>query len=507
MFVSVMNFFSLFLALGMVKKIASTYLIFYLVTSLQISLLYNAIADTFYLRRMKSYTLGILKSSRVCDIERYKDSASDVIHQSRILFSTYIVALFLPCLYTTSFGISVFNFFVPLTGRIGPDAPIEFIIATLVGLFVFLGYHCLIPLMYHKSSSAPSLKTNASMNQRNNSYLGWILFITQILSIGWFSFFSGDVYDTMHPQRAFIQHWRNISMPVGGIDEALYVAQSDPGPFENSVIKPIALSLDHYFSALIGKDVPDSSWELQTKSDSYREFDSLYPFTHFLNVYRIPIALSTMKSTVSKDYRSRIGLRNPAIALIDSGVGVDQDDVSYRWIEIECQHADFMYTIISFEAHVLEWNLHGILKGKSAVNDNQDSESQVWQWNHSRDLYNSSSKVSEEFVTYTGHSADNGILKPFPRRTRYVIRHPSGYGSEVWRMRMKYVMQGSDTSDFTPLKISLTGVSGENTIPSHKEQRHWQVTDKNPILQAISLDIPDFVQPMMLDVVGGDVYV
>jgi len=90
------------------------------------------------------------------------------------------------------------DIFTPLTGRIGKDAPAEFIIATLASVVGMIFFPPFIP-MFHRLSRAGQRRAIVSL----------LLVSASVMALFASPYWS--VYDSMHPKRAGVQYTYNVS--------------------------------------------------------------------------------------------------------------------------------------------------------------------------------------------------------------------------------------------------------------------------------------------------------
>ncbi|GAA5957518.1 hypothetical protein JCM3765_001166 [Sporobolomyces pararoseus] len=129
---------------------------------------------------------------------------------------TYLVGQILPILLGVEGIIGFLDLFVPLTGRLGADAPVDFIIATLTSAVGFLIIPMFLPFIH---------RFGASFTAR----LLVLLTFTTVLSLSFFTRSNWSPYDSQHPKRIFVLFMENTSTVPSEFH--LHVASIDGNPF------------------------------------------------------------------------------------------------------------------------------------------------------------------------------------------------------------------------------------------------------------------------------------
>ena len=115
---------------------------------------------------------------------------------------TYGPALFFCMIVGVEAFTTILDIFTPLTGRIGKDAPAEYIIATLTSSMAFTFYPIIGPL-FHRLSR---------LHQRR---VLMALGVGTLLVMGLFAGRWWKTYDAMHPKRTATQYLYNVSCSTG----------------------------------------------------------------------------------------------------------------------------------------------------------------------------------------------------------------------------------------------------------------------------------------------------
>jgi hypothetical protein len=107
----------------------------------------------------------------------------------------YVVAQLVPAAIGTITSLTVLSIFVPLTGRMGVDVPVELIIANLSALLVVLFTPVVLPL-FHR------------FDRGLQAGFIWALVGTTVVSVGVFA--RSDAFSSEAPRRIFLNHEYNV---------------------------------------------------------------------------------------------------------------------------------------------------------------------------------------------------------------------------------------------------------------------------------------------------------
>ncbi|WVQ99736.1 hypothetical protein IAU59_006878 [Kwoniella sp. CBS 9459] len=156
------------------------------------------------------------------------------------------------------------DIFTPLAGRMGKDAPAEFIIATISSSCGFIFFPTLVPLFYRLSHRSQRMLVG-----------GVALFMAGVITVlagPWYW-----PYDAMHPKRVGVQYLYNHTSN----EHTGHVAFMDRGPQSNIV------SAIHEKYGLQGSTV-----EHTALTDADSDWDVLYPISNFIDTYKFPLYVS-----------------------------------------------------------------------------------------------------------------------------------------------------------------------------------------------------------------------
>lgn len=141
-----------------------------------------------------------------------------------ITFETIVLTLhhqISPLLLGIEGLVGFLDLFVPLTGRIGDEAPVDFIIASLVCGVGFLSIPMILPFSHRYGKIF-------------TSRMIIVLVFFTAGTTGWFTRPRWNVYDVDHPKRLLVLHLENITTTPSVFD--LHIASVDPVPFYDVVL-------------------------------------------------------------------------------------------------------------------------------------------------------------------------------------------------------------------------------------------------------------------------------
>lgn len=232
---------------------------------------------------------------------------------------SYVIAMLIPLTAGVQMLAATLIVFVPLTGRIGRDAPAEFIIASIVSI---LGVFCV--------SFTPALAHR--FGPRFLRQMLWVSILSLGLAMAFFC--AQDPFDRMHQRRLFVVYKEN--MMTGG--QHLHIAAADGAP-----------GFDTLVHAMAEKFGVEGTPPTRVTMDAYNgDWDILYPFSTFLSPYKIDLPLDpTYIAPTLVEERFTVTAINDSI-----------DDIAgTRRLTLKIDHHGIIWTVIAFDAHVLEWTL------------------------------------------------------------------------------------------------------------------------------------------------------
>ncbi|ORY84280.1 hypothetical protein BCR37DRAFT_412747 [Protomyces lactucae-debilis] len=199
---------------------------------------------------------------------------------------------------------SVLGIFVPLTGRLGGDAPAETIIAIIVAVLTFFG---LPSLPAYLASLTQATRQRALGATIMTMLLGALLLSTR------------TVWDAAHPRRVFSQHMYNLT--------------------------------DGLASRLQGAGIATGQAVSMPMNEWVAEWDVVYPFSQFLDSYKVPLETPALQALSA-------GYETPTLEAkhqVRRGGLVD--------LVLEVKHAGLIWTVMSFDADVVDWSLPRGIQG------------------------------------------------------------------------------------------------------------------------------------------------
>lgn len=236
-------------------------------------------------------------------------------------FSTFAIGSLQAILFGTEAYWSILEIFVPLTGRLGIDSPAENVIAIIVTLITFQSW----PLL-------PSYIATLSRKTRIRA----LFTMAGAVMFGVVFFTTRDVWDAAHPRRLFIEYIYNITDST----TSLHFASADPAPGFKDYLTDLATRLD------LGTP------EENTMTDWLSDWDTIYPFSQFLNSYRIQLPTPAIQELPDSYEEPRI----TGTVLSSSAMGEDSRRRQVT-LQLDSYHPGLMWTVISFDAEILSWTL------------------------------------------------------------------------------------------------------------------------------------------------------
>ncbi|KAF9111289.1 hypothetical protein BGX27_005128 [Mortierella sp. AM989] len=271
-----------------------------------------------------SSTIGLIFNQK-----RVAETKKDGVETARVDFATYFVSALMPTAYFSFTCFSLLDIFIPLTGRIGADAPVDHIVAILTGFITFV--FCPPVLAFAHRFGAVVLKKMIVF-----------LFIAHLLILLLTSVFITP-YNELHPKRVFAQHLKNLTSG----ESTMYVAHADPGPF----YEPYVTELEDMFSTKAA---------FRRGNSNPGDWNAIYPFNQFLESYVLDttpyIKAQTQNQTIANTDR-------PLTEFVQHAPRLTAENVSYdpktgiRKLTVLCAHPDYIWTVASFDTHLVSWSL------------------------------------------------------------------------------------------------------------------------------------------------------
>ncbi|KAG0251237.1 hypothetical protein BG011_007752 [Mortierella polycephala] len=271
-----------------------------------------------------STTIGLLFNQRRVAVAR-----KDGLEVMSVDYASYFIGTLLPTAYFSFVCFSLLDIFIPLTGRIGADAPVDHIVAVLTGLITFV--FCPPVLAFAHRFGAVVLKKMIV-----------ILLIAHIAILLISSIFIVP-YDELHPKRVFAQHLRNLTSG----ESMMYVAHADPGPFYEAYIS----DLENMFS---------TQAVFRSPVDNPGDWNAIYPFNQFLESYVIDttpyIKAQTENQTIANTQMPLTEFVHQPPRLIAENVSYDPK-TGLRKLTVLCTHPHYIWTVANFDTELVAWSL------------------------------------------------------------------------------------------------------------------------------------------------------
>ncbi|KAI0297822.1 hypothetical protein B0F90DRAFT_1811013 [Multifurca ochricompacta] len=215
----------------------------------------------------------------------------------------------------------VLDVFVPLTGRIGSDAPAEHIIASIVAVMLSLAVPLVTPFSQRYSE-----------NVRMNAVT--ILNVMTIAAVAVFALRSP--FDERHQRRLFVLSSDNITSH----ERYLHIGAADGGPGIEQLVDNIAANFGVVGTQAIQEDMHD--WN--------GDWDIIYPFSSFMSPYKIPLPIEPGFISPFASGGERAFKVEAVNETLDVVAGT-------RSLTLQITHPGLIWTVIAFDAHVLQWTL------------------------------------------------------------------------------------------------------------------------------------------------------
>ncbi|KAI9630233.1 hypothetical protein KEM48_014156 [Puccinia striiformis f. sp. tritici PST-130] len=250
--------------------------------------------------------------------------------RAHIHLPVYLTALILPGFMGVEGLLAFLDLFVPMTGRMGHEVHVDFLIASLVSGIGFNIVSISFPLAHRFS------------RQALGRFLVFLLMFTSLVGF-WFTRPDWKIFDSDHPKRLPILHMENLTSSSPSFD--LHIASMDRAPgFEKLVgdlIDTLSLSDQSPVLSSINDDIPD--------------WDIIYPVSQFLKSYQVPLSL--IKHQYLEDEKTRyVSPWTDKFKITSLSSHLDFIN-QQRTMVIAIDHPGIIWTVIAFTADVVEWDL------------------------------------------------------------------------------------------------------------------------------------------------------
>ncbi|TCD69495.1 hypothetical protein EIP91_007425 [Steccherinum ochraceum] len=229
---------------------------------------------------------------------------------------TYAIGLFVPLNIGSEMIFNTLDVFVPLTGRMGGDAPGDYIIASIVAFTGSITLPLLLPFIH-----------------RFPRILGRAILLSSILStVAIAVFCTREPFDKMHPKRLYVMHMENITSS----EQHLHIAAADSAPGFHELAHDLAKEFS----------LPGDAPSPVIMDDWNGDWDTIYPLSHFITPYKLELPLKPEYMN-APDHTFSVTAINDTI---DAKAGT-------RSFTLIVNHPGIIWTAIAFDAHVISWPL------------------------------------------------------------------------------------------------------------------------------------------------------
>ncbi|KAN0062740.1 hypothetical protein ACQY0O_004935 [Thecaphora frezii] len=369
---------------------------------------------------------------------------------------TYGLLVLVPSVVGFEGMASFLDLFVPLTGRMGEISPADNIIATLVSALCFLALPVAIPLAHRYSTAG-----------LQRAILALLAMTAVIVAV--FASPAWRPFDEMHPKRLFVHHIENITSG----DWFLNMGAADPAPGFAELANDV--------QRVLGR--PGEAAELREMNAYNPDFDVLYPVSDFITPYKFQLPAPLPASEGAAAVMTRYAAPAPASQHFTVRAVAEEIDFerSTRRVTLEIQHPGIIWSVIAFDADVLEWNLPSAPpSGRQRHHIKEVSRYGLERW--SVDL----------------------LLRLDAEALEAARRRPHGveFGQLVTTTPDDAVR--SDLRDPSRLWIDMSGLVVDEMFPQHRDEARGRVAMQNfEKMDAYLAEHHNEVDAMMLSVVAA----
>ncbi|WAR57984.1 hypothetical protein PtB15_5B214 [Puccinia triticina] len=245
----------------------------------------------------------------------------------------YLFALVLPGFLGVEGLLAFLDLFVPMTGRMGHDVHVDFLIASLVSAVGFNIVSISLPLAHRFSRQALA------------RFLVFLLMFSSLVGF-WFTRPDWKIFDADHPKRLPILHMENLTSSSPSFD--LHIASMDRAPGFESLVKHLIDTLS----------ISDESPILSSINDDIPDWDIIYPVSQFLKSYQVPLSLLKHQAMgAGQDGGDRyVSPWTDKFKITSLSSKLDFIN-QQRTIVLAIDHPGIIWTVIAFTADVVEWDL------------------------------------------------------------------------------------------------------------------------------------------------------
>lgn len=255
----------------------------------------------------------------------------------RVHPATYFIVALTPAVVGAE-GMGAFlDLFVPLTGRAGSISPADHIIATIVSVLSFLSLPWLLPLAHRFDS------------QVTRRIILFFLSVS-ITALALYSSSEMKPFDELHPKRLFVHQTHNLTSG----EWYLNLGGADPAP--ESIFQTLADGLQEEFG------IKGEAATLVDMTEYNTDWDIVYPVSRFITPYKFrteaPQGLDSISNTLSRWLSSSSSSSSQEegfkVQSLDDTLNLSEGT---RTFTIQIHHKDIIWSVLAFDAHILEWDL------------------------------------------------------------------------------------------------------------------------------------------------------
>ncbi|KAI4524854.1 hypothetical protein K525DRAFT_235287 [Schizophyllum commune Loenen D] len=250
--------------------------------------------------------------------------------------------------------------FVPLTGRMGGDAPADNVIAVIVGVLTAYASVLVLPFVYRFEESAGPARSTGFLS-RARLFAG----LATVVSVAYFA--ARSPFDATHQKRVFMIHMENVTSG----EHKLHIGGFDPAPDFESLAREIATALpaaapgtvagdavvaeDNQAKGLVGDVLPIPGLLSETfgavdMTPYNSDWNTMYPVSAFLSPYAVTM-------DVAEGYVSP-WVTDVAPVFYARAIRDERDEkAGTRALTLEMYHPGLIWSVIAFDAEVLSWDL------------------------------------------------------------------------------------------------------------------------------------------------------
>ncbi|KAG1845888.1 hypothetical protein DFJ58DRAFT_664100 [Suillus subalutaceus] len=264
-------------------------------------------------------TFGALFIDRVTNYLSASTANNAGVKDGLVSLWTYALGQTIPLLTGTQLTSATLVVFVPLTGRIGSEAPAEYIIASIVAILGSYTFNLTTPFVHR--FGLPALRKAVLIS---------FLVVGVVMAV----FARKEVFDKNHQKRLFVLHKEDLNTR----EQHLHIAAADGAPGFDGLVHDITA----HFGA---NGIPPKAVVMD---DWNSDWDTLYPFSAFLSPYKVDLPLDpAYDAPWPPEEQFTVSAVNDTF---DENKGT-------RTMTLKIDHPGIMWTVIAFDAHVLEWTL------------------------------------------------------------------------------------------------------------------------------------------------------